>query len=53
MCNLVLCVQATAKGFALVQTKEVSMRPEDVSRVFQSSAEELTEWTSKGMRLDT
>lgn len=42
--------QATAKGFVLIQTKEVSMRPEDVKRVFQNSAEDLVEWTSKGTR---
>lgn len=40
--------QATAKGFVLIQTKEVSMRPEDVKRVFQNNAEDLVEWISKG-----
>ncbi|XP_023679679.1 protein XRP2-like [Paramormyrops kingsleyae] len=40
--------EATGKGFALIQTKEVSMRPEDVSRVFQSNAEDLTELIAKG-----
>lgn len=43
-------MQVTAKGFVLVQTKEVSMRPEDVSRVFQNSAEDLADWTAKGQR---
>lgn len=42
------CTQATAKGFVLIQTKEVSMRPEDVNRVFQNNAESLTEWITKG-----
>lgn len=41
-------VQATAKGFVLIQTKEVSMRPEDVKRVFQNNAEGLVEWITKG-----
>lgn len=40
--------QATAKGFALVQTKEVSMRPEDVHRVFGDHSEGLLEWIAKG-----
>ncbi|XP_075937679.1 protein XRP2 [Anarhichas minor] len=40
--------EATAKGFVLIQTKEVSMKPEDVKRVFQSSAEDLVEWNTKG-----
>ncbi|XP_051930254.1 protein XRP2 [Hippocampus zosterae] len=40
--------EATAKGFVLIQTKEVSMRPEDVKRVFQNNAEDLVEWISKG-----
>lgn len=40
--------QATSKGFVLIQTKEVSMRPEDVKRVFQSNAEDLVEWITKG-----
>lgn len=41
-------MQVTAKGFVLIQTKEVSMRPEDVNRVFQNNAESLTEWITKG-----
>ncbi len=41
-------MQATSKGFMLIQTKEVSMRPEDVKRVFQNSAEDLVEWITKG-----
>ncbi|XP_007249158.3 protein XRP2 isoform X1 [Astyanax mexicanus] len=40
--------ETTAKGYTLIQTKEVSMRPEDVNRVFQNNAEGLTEWTSNG-----
>ncbi|XP_075901415.1 protein XRP2 [Nelusetta ayraudi] len=40
--------EATAKGFVLIQTKEVTMRPEDVKRVFQNSAEDLVEWITKG-----
>ncbi|XP_008327583.1 protein XRP2 [Cynoglossus semilaevis] len=40
--------QATANGFVLIQTKEVSMRPEDVKRVFQNSAEDLVAWITKG-----
>lgn len=40
--------KATAKGFVLIQTKEVSMRPEDVKRVFQNNADDLVEWISKG-----
>ncbi|KAF7205030.1 protein XRP2 [Nothobranchius furzeri] len=40
--------EATANGFVLIQTKEVSMRPEDVKRVFQNSADDLVEWISKG-----
>uniref|UniRef100_A0A3Q2YWV0 Protein XRP2 n=1 Tax=Hippocampus comes TaxID=109280 RepID=A0A3Q2YWV0_HIPCM len=40
--------EATAKGFVLIQTKEVSMRPEDVKRVFQNNAEDLVDWISKG-----
>ncbi|XP_062854047.1 protein XRP2 [Trichomycterus rosablanca] len=40
--------ETTTKGFVLIQTKEVSMRPEDVTRVFKNNAEELVEWTSKG-----
>lgn len=42
--------QAAAKGFVLIQTKEVTMRPEDVKRVFQSNAEDLVEWITKGRR---
>uniref|UniRef100_A0A672L9R9 Protein XRP2-like n=1 Tax=Sinocyclocheilus grahami TaxID=75366 RepID=A0A672L9R9_SINGR len=40
--------EATTQGFVLIQTKEVSMRPEDVNRVFQNNAESLTEWITKG-----
>uniref|UniRef100_A0A8C9TQY3 Protein XRP2 n=1 Tax=Scleropages formosus TaxID=113540 RepID=A0A8C9TQY3_SCLFO len=40
--------EATAKGFVLIQTKEVSMRPEDVNRVFQNNADALTELITKG-----
>lgn len=40
--------KAAAKGFVLIQTKEVSMRPEDVKRVFQNDADDLVEWTNKG-----
>ncbi|KAK6320737.1 hypothetical protein J4Q44_G00098440 [Coregonus suidteri] len=40
--------EASGKGFVLVQTKEVSMRPEDVSRGFQNDAEGLLEWITKG-----
>ncbi|XP_048855373.1 protein XRP2 [Brienomyrus brachyistius] len=40
--------EVTERGFVLIQTKEVSMRPEDVSRVFQNSAEGLAELTTKG-----
>ncbi|XP_062412730.1 protein XRP2 [Sardina pilchardus] len=40
--------EATGKGFVLVQTKEVSMRPEDVSRVFGDHSEGLIEWVAKG-----
>lgn len=40
--------KATAKGFVLIQTKEVSMRPEDVKRVFQNNADDLVEWSNKG-----
>lgn len=40
--------EVTAKGFVLVQTKEVSMKPEDVKRVFQNNAEDLVEWITKG-----
>uniref|UniRef100_W5KZC0 Protein XRP2 n=1 Tax=Astyanax mexicanus TaxID=7994 RepID=W5KZC0_ASTMX len=29
--------ETTAKGYTLIQTKEVSMRPEDVNRVFQNN----------------
>ncbi|KAL4656862.1 protein XRP2 [Arapaima gigas] len=41
-------MEATRKGYVLIQTKEVSLCPEDVVRVFQSSAEGLTEFISKG-----
>lgn len=34
----------------LIQTKEVTMRPEDVKRVFQNNAEDLVEWITKGGR---
>ncbi|KAJ8407259.1 hypothetical protein AAFF_G00278330 [Aldrovandia affinis] len=40
--------EATEKGFVLIQTKEVSMRPEDVTRVFQGNGEDLTEMVTKG-----
>ncbi|XP_052323647.1 protein XRP2-like [Oncorhynchus keta] len=40
--------EASGKGFVLIQTKEVSMRPEDVSRVFQNNAEGLLEWITNG-----
>ncbi|XP_006639198.1 protein XRP2 [Lepisosteus oculatus] len=40
--------EAVGKGFALIQTKEVSMRPEDASRVFQQNAEEFSELITKG-----
>ncbi|XP_036833612.1 protein XRP2 [Oncorhynchus mykiss] len=40
--------EASGKGFVLIQTKEVSMRPEDVSRVFQNDAEGLLEWITNG-----
>lgn len=40
--------EASSKGFVLIQTKEVSMRPEDVNRVFQDNAESLTECITKG-----
>ncbi|KAL4656494.1 protein XRP2 isoform X1 [Arapaima gigas] len=40
--------EATAKGFVLIQTKEVSMRPEDINRVFQNNADDLTELITKG-----
>uniref|UniRef100_A0A8C9R5R2 Protein XRP2 n=1 Tax=Scleropages formosus TaxID=113540 RepID=A0A8C9R5R2_SCLFO len=40
--------KATGKGFVLIQTKEVSIRPEDVKRVFQSNAEGLSEFITKG-----
>uniref|UniRef100_H3CZ86 Protein XRP2 n=1 Tax=Tetraodon nigroviridis TaxID=99883 RepID=H3CZ86_TETNG len=39
--------EATSKGLVLIQTKEVSMRPEDVKRVFQNNADDLVEWTNK------
>lgn len=44
----VFCPQAVAKGFVLIQTKEVLMRPEDVKRVFQNSEDDLVEWITKG-----
>lgn len=47
---LFFSLQATAKGFVLIQTKEVTMRPEDVKRVFQNDAEDLVEWITKGGR---
>ncbi|XP_029003067.1 protein XRP2 [Betta splendens] len=40
--------EVTAKGFVLIQTKEVSMRPEDVKRVFHNSADDLVDWITKG-----
>ncbi|KAG9349512.1 hypothetical protein JZ751_027957 [Albula glossodonta] len=40
--------EVTQKGFVLIQTKEVSMRPEDVNRVFKNNAEGLTELITKG-----
>ncbi|XP_055797197.1 protein XRP2 [Salvelinus fontinalis] len=40
--------EASGKGFVLIQTKEVSLRPEDVSRVFQNDAEGLLEWITNG-----
>lgn len=40
--------EVAPKGFVLIQTKEVSMRPEDVNRVFQNNTESLTEWITKG-----
>uniref|UniRef100_A0A3Q2QKW4 Protein XRP2 n=1 Tax=Fundulus heteroclitus TaxID=8078 RepID=A0A3Q2QKW4_FUNHE len=40
--------EATSKGFVLIQTKEVSMKPEDAKRVFQNSADDLVEWITKG-----
>ena len=36
------------KGFQLIQTKEVPMRPEDVKRVFQNDTADLLEWSTKG-----
>lgn len=42
-------LQVTERSFVLIQTKEVSMRPEDVSRVFQNSAEGLVELITKGL----
>ncbi|XP_039600659.1 protein XRP2 [Polypterus senegalus] len=36
------------KNFTLVQTKEVSMRPEDASRVFQQNVEEFSSLIEKG-----
>lgn len=40
--------EAIGKGFVLIQTKEVAMRPEDIKRVFQNNAEDLIEWITKG-----
>ncbi|XP_027883547.1 protein XRP2 [Xiphophorus couchianus] len=40
--------EATSKGFVLIQTKEVSMKPEDAKRVFQNNADDLVEWINKG-----
>ncbi|XP_056271251.1 protein XRP2-like isoform X2 [Pseudoliparis swirei] len=40
--------ETSARGFVLIQTKEVSMRPDDVSRVFQTSAEDLVDCVTKG-----
>ncbi|XP_056460454.1 protein XRP2-like [Gadus chalcogrammus] len=36
------------KGFLLIQTKEVAMRPEDVKRVFQNDTADQLEWSTKG-----
>lgn len=43
-----MCAQASTKNFVLVQTKEVSMRPDDVLRVFGDSAEGLLDYVAKG-----
>ncbi|XP_068175669.1 protein XRP2 [Antennarius striatus] len=40
--------EAIAKGFVLIQTKHVSMRPEEAKRVFQNDAEDLVELIKKG-----
>ncbi|XP_063057604.1 protein XRP2 [Engraulis encrasicolus] len=40
--------EASTKNFVLVQTKEVSMRPDDVLRVFGDSAEGLLDYVAKG-----
>ncbi|KAJ8247002.1 hypothetical protein GJAV_G00257650 [Gymnothorax javanicus] len=40
--------EAVGKGFVLIQTKEVSMKPEDATRVFQGCAEDFTEQITKG-----
>ncbi|RVE74055.1 hypothetical protein OJAV_G00037640 [Oryzias javanicus] len=40
--------EAVAKGFVLIQTKEVLMRPEDVKRVFHNSGDDIVEWITKG-----
>ncbi|MBN3299660.1 XRP2 protein, partial [Amia calva] len=40
--------EVVGKGFVLVQTKEVSMRPEDASRVFQQNVEDFTDLITKG-----
>lgn len=39
---------ALNQGFSLMQTKEVSMRAEDVKRVFRDWAADLVEWAAKG-----
>ncbi|KAK1167603.1 protein XRP2-like [Acipenser oxyrinchus oxyrinchus] len=40
--------EMVGKGFILVQTKEVSMRPEDANRVFHQNAEDYTSLIEKG-----
>ncbi|XP_068448873.1 protein XRP2 [Clinocottus analis] len=40
--------ESLARGLVLVQTKEVSMRPDDVKRVFQNNAEDLVDWITQG-----
>nr|XP_006135894.2 protein XRP2 [Pelodiscus sinensis] len=40
--------EMTGKGFLLVQTKEVSMKPEDAQRVFQQSASDFIPLLEKG-----
>ena len=42
--------QMIEKGFLLIQTKEVAMRPEDAKRVFQNDTADLLEWSTKGLR---